>query len=275
MLRIGRIDYANCTPIFHALQELYPDVGYRYISGVPARLNKLLAAGEIDVCPSSSIEFARHSEKYLILPDISISSCGPVLSVLLLSTIPIEKLSGETILLSSESATSVNLLKILLELRYNCTCSYRSTSVNLTEALQEAPALLLIGDAALKSTKMAHHMLIYDLGMLWYQWTGLPFVFALWLTSREMVEKNGDSVRRLSQQLLHSKEYALDHLERIADTSPDAIWMGRDQLLEYWKKNISYEMGASQREGLSCFFNLAAEMGLIEHSPKLSFLAIE
>ncbi len=136
MLRIGRIDYANCTPIFHGLQELATGEEYQFIGGVPSRLNALLAAGEIDACPSSSIEYALHPERYLILPDISISSIGAVGSVLLFSRIPIEDLHGQTILLSSESATSVNLLRILVKKRFDCTCNFLVSTLPLDKAFR-------------------------------------------------------------------------------------------------------------------------------------------
>ena len=114
MLRIGQIEYANCTPLFHVLREQFPGSGYEFVTGVPAELNRMLLAGEIDVCPSSSIEYAYHPDRYTILPHLSISSIGAVASVLLFSKVPVEELDGLKIRLSSESATSVNLLKILL-----------------------------------------------------------------------------------------------------------------------------------------------------------------
>ena len=83
MLKIGQIDYANCTPLFHVLREQFPCSGYEFVAGVPAELNRLLLSGEIDVCPSSSIEYAYHPELYTILPQLSISSIGAVASVLL------------------------------------------------------------------------------------------------------------------------------------------------------------------------------------------------
>src|SRR5512133_1778076 len=110
MLRIGRIEYANCTPIFRALLQNKPCADYQLVGGVPAQLNAMLAAGRIDVCPSSSIEYALHPDRYLILPHLSISCVGAVGSVLLLSQVPLESLNNRKILLSSESATSVNLL---------------------------------------------------------------------------------------------------------------------------------------------------------------------
>lgn len=274
MLHIGRISYANCTPLFHALEALYPDSGYEYVSGVPARLNSLLDKGEIDVCPSSSIEFAYHADHYLILPDISISSCGPVKSVMLFSSIPVEELDGRDVLLSSESATSVNLLKILLKKRYGCNCSFRVASGERIASLAESPAMLLIGDSALKQQQSASGMLVYDLGELWNQWTGLPFVFALWLINRRAVEERGDEARMLAGRLLQAKKYAAQHLTRIAEISPDAVWMGQGALLDYWRNNISYDLGAPHCKALQLFYSHAADMGLISHAPELAFLKV-
>lgn len=274
MLRIGLIEYANCTPIFHALRELCPDGDYQFIEGVPARLNALLAAGDIDVCPSSSIAYAHHPERYLIIPDLSISSCGPVQSVLLFSNLPIEKLDGRNVLLTSESATSVNLLKILLKLRFACSCSFRVTNSGLDAALKAAPAVLLIGDAALKAATLASDMFIYDLGELWHAWTGTPFVFALWLVSRKSLEMHEAELRKLADRLLRSKAFAYANLECIADMSRDVEWMGRDRLIEYWRENISYDLGRDHCEGLNLFYRLAADTGLIESAPELDFLEL-
>lgn len=273
-LRIGRISYANCTPLFHALEALYPDSGYEYVPGVPARLNDLLNNGDIDVCPSSSIEFARHFDDYLIIPDISISSRGPVQSVLLFSTIPIEELDGRDVLLSSESATSVSLLKILLKQCYGCTCSFTVVSGERIGSLSESPAMLLIGDSALKELHALRKERVYDLGELWYHWTGLPFVFALWLVNRKAVEEKGDSVRLLARQLMSAKEYAAENLGRIAENSPDAAWMGHELLLEYWKYNISYDLDAEYRKGLQLFYKHAENLELINYAPELKFLPL-
>lgn len=274
MLRIGRIAYANCTPIFHALNELYPaDVyHYQYVHGVPFYLNSLLASRSIDVCPSSSITFSVRPDQYLIIPDLTISSCGAVQSVMLFSSLPIEELDGKTILLSSESATSVNLLKILLSKRYNCTCSFQVTSETTLAALEGAPAMLLIGDSALRAVPECSAVRVYDLGDIWYQWTGLPFVFALWLTTRAAVEQHGDELHRLAQQLRQAKLHALKHLEEIATLSQEKGWMGQERLLNYWTV-LSYDLSASHISGLKLFYEYAAELGLITAAPQLAFLS--
>jgi chorismate dehydratase len=231
----------------------------------------MLATGGIDVCPSSSITFATHADQYLVIPDISISSVGSVLSVLLFSNAPIEDLDGARVLLSSESATSVNLLKILLSIRYGCECAYQVTDQSDPGSLSGAGAILLIGDAALRATMKRETAFVYDLGELWYNWTGTPFVFALWLTTRAAAKEHGDELGRLSRQLRHAKQYAREHLREIVNLSPEREWMGSELLLDYWRNNISYDLTDNHLSGLKRYFRLAAEAGLIASAPELAF----
>jgi chorismate dehydratase len=272
MLRIGRITYANCSPIFHELQKQAPEEVYRFICGVPSHLNALLAAGEIDVCPSSSIEYALHPERYLILPDLSISSIGAVASVLLFSRIPIEELDGQIIMLSSESATSVNLLRILMKKRFGCSCRYTVSEQPLGSALQEASAMLLIGDTALRALFQETDLFVYDLGELWHEWTGLPFVFALWFCGRQVAKDRYSEVTRLARHLIASKVRACADLESIAQSSSEAEWMGSDRLVAYWRNNISYDLDSMHLDGLKLFYRYCAELGLLPAEPGLHFL---
>jgi len=273
MLRIGRITYANCSPIFHELQKQAPADDYQFIGGVPSHLNALLAAGEIDVCPSSSIEYALHPERYLILPDLSISSIGAVASVLLFSRLPVEALDGQTILLTSESATSVNLLRILLKKRFGCSCGFTVSEQPLDSAMQEASAMLLIGDRALRASIQETDLLVYDLGELWHEWTGLPFVFALWFCGRKAAGDRPAEVTRLARLLIASKERACADLDSIAHCAPEAQWMGRERLVAYWRDNISYDLDSRHLEGLTLFYHYCVELGLLPAEPELHFLA--
>jgi chorismate dehydratase len=273
MLRIGRITYANCSPIFHELQKQSSAGEYQFVGGVPSHLNTMLASGEIDVCPSSSIEYALHPEHYLILPDISISSAGAVGSVLLFSRVPVEELDGQTILLSSESATSVNLLRILIEKRFGCACRYVVSSLPLDSALQESAAMLLIGDGALRASLSGPDLHVYDLGGLWYDWTGLPFVFALWLCSRKVVRDQPTEVERLAGRLVAAKKKACAAFDAIAQDSPEARWMGVSRLVDYWRENLSFDLESGHREGLVLFYRYCTELGLLKSPPELHFLA--
>lgn len=269
MLRIGRIEYANCTPLFHLLRERFPCDEYEFISGVPAALNALLADGRIDVCPSSSIEYAIHSERYRILPDLSISSDGAVASVLLFSRVPVEDLHHRKILLSSESATSVNLLKVLMKQLYCCDCEYAVNKQNISDALSTAPALLLIGDAALRASIHEPDVMVYDLGEVWRKWTGLPFVFALWLCRIEVSEN--EILLELSRQLIQAKQLASLHYERIVTLAGELSWMEPEHLLSYWRNNISYHLDPRYISGLKLFYQKCFEMGLVKAVPTLNF----
>ncbi len=271
MLRIGQIEYANCTPLFHLLREQFPCSGYEFVSGVPAALNRMLLAGEIDVCPSSSIEYAYHPERYTILPELSIASVGAVASVLLFSRVPVEQLDGCTVLLSSESATSVNLLKILLSRRFGCSCRFEVAEPGVTGIDNMSSALLLIGDSALRTSFNKSELIVYDLGELWYSWTGLPFVFALWLCRNEIAE--GDELKDLARDLILAKERVPGHLEQIAHLSKEGSWMNPDSLLAYWRDNISYQLDEHAQAGLMLYYTYCFECGLIAAVPSLHFSA--
>jgi chorismate dehydratase len=269
MLRIGRIEYANCTPLFYLLLKQFPCTEYEFVTGVPAELNRMLLAGEIDVCPSSSIEYAYHPDRYIILPQLSISSVGAVASVLLFSKVPVEKLDGRKIRLSSESATSVNLLKILLSQRFGCSCTYEVAQPGDSCAEEDSPALLLIGDSALRRSLKESDLYVYDLGELWHAWTGYPFVFALWLCRKEV--SDGVELQDLTRQLLLAKEQVPGNLEQIATCAKEAVWMGSDRLLAYWRDNISYELGECEQSGLLLYYTKCFECGLIGAVPPLHF----
>lgn len=271
MLRIGRIEYANCTPLFHVLQEKFPCAGYEFVTGVPAKLNRMLLAGEIDVCPSSSVEYAYHPERYKILPQLSISSIGAVSSVLLFSRVPVEELDGRKIRLSSESATSVNLLKILLGQRFGCSCTYELARPAASAIDDDSSALLLIGDSALRTSSKKSDLYVYDLGEMWYSWTGHPFVFALWLCRNEVAEE--EELKNLASRLIQAKELVPGHLEQIATCAKEVDWMGYDRLLAYWRDNISYQLDDRAKAGLMLYYAKCFESGLITAVPTLHFVS--
>ncbi|MDD2367314.1 MAG: menaquinone biosynthesis protein [Desulfuromonadaceae bacterium] len=271
MLRVGEIEYANCTPLFTLLRNKFICSDYEFIKGVPAELNRKLLDGEVDVCPSSSIEYAKYPDKYTILPHLSISSVGSVASVLLFSRVPLEMLDGCSIGLSSESATSVNLLKIIIAMKYGCSCSYKVVKQATTPAECDSAALLLIGDAALKSSLKEPGLLVYDLGQLWYDWTGYPFVFALWLCRNEVVSSK--DLKTLLKDLIEAKKLVPERLEDIVDNAGELAWMGRERLLSYWRDNISYQLNKDAEAGLMFYYAKCFECGLIPGIPQLKFVS--
>lgn len=268
-LRIGEIKYANCYPLFAVLKSVFDCTGYRFIQGVPADLNKKLSAGKIDVSPSSSIEYAKSFQKYVILPDLSISAIGAVQSVLLFSRIPIFDLNGQKVALTKESDTSVALLRIILNKFYGFHNPFIRSPDPLKKTLVSSPAMLLIGDSALKEAAARPELFVYDLGALWYRFTSLPFVFALWILRREVVENYPREVAGLVSDLHAAKNSSRESLDSLANKSGYTGWMSRDQLVNYWR-NISYDLSSSHLESLRRFYSYAADMGILECEPEIT-----
>lgn len=271
MLRIGEINYLNCTPLFTTLRSNYPESDYKYVGGHPSELNAKLRGGEIDLCPSSSIEYAHNPDLYRIMPDLSISSKGPVRSVLLFSRLPIDSLDGASIGLTCESETSVILLKILLSLKYSFANSYSRVEVHDQSLSIQHDALLLIGDGALMAASRESGGFIYDLGELWYEFTGRPFVFALWLLREDAYMKSAEAVQLLHERLMASKQKSMESFPEIAATLKQTIWTNSDFLINYWRV-ISYDLTQDHIEGLQLFYHYAAECGFIESEPQLRIL---
>ncbi|KAF0219024.1 MAG: hypothetical protein FD174_2413 [Geobacteraceae bacterium] len=268
MLRIGHIEYANCTPIFASLLNNFSCANYQFVKGVPSRLNSMLRRGEIDLSPSSSIEYGKFPAKYYLLPNLSISAVGPVKSVLLFSRLPIEELNNQTIGLTTDSDTSVNLLKIILRKNYGFVNRFEHSTFSLQEALNSFSAILLIGDAALREGMRDNGLHVYDMGDLWDRFTGLPFVFALWIVTREAVEGKEAEVRSLCNELLEAKRLAYDSYEEIAAGCQEQGWIGREALVDYWR-TISYELTPRHVEGVKTFFRYAADMGILADEPDI------
>jgi chorismate dehydratase len=246
MIRLGRISYVNMAPVFHRLEA-----EVREITGVPTELNRALLAGELDLAPISSIEYARHAERLRILPRLCVSSEGAVDSIQLVSKIPLEHV--RSIAVTPESATSVVLTRVLLP---------EAEHVPLGE---EADARLLIGDAALKSAfedPTPHH----DLGRLWLERTGLPMVFAVWAAP----EPTPSGLEELEDALVASVRRARTEPEQLAFAASERYGYPPGFLARYFEK-LRYSFGPRERAGLVTFLELARDVGELERVPELRF----
>ncbi len=271
-LKLGHIDYLNCVPLFHYLRNCGFDG--EIVKGVPSTLNAMLARGEIDVSPSSSFEYGRSFTAYKLLPGYSISAFGPVQSVMLFSHVPVDELRGHRIYITGESATSVNLLRVLLREYYGWdqvdTCV---PDVPVEEMLAQGRAVLLIGDRALRLALASQPTVRYryDLASLWRQFTAMPFVFALWIVRNDVVDGKLASLQRLRQHLAASYARARAELPELAATVSRNSWISADQLLDYWRC-MSYELDEAHLAGLELFFELCVKYGYLKRRPKVEFV---
>src|SRR6266511_2726318 len=235
-MRIGRIGYINCAPVYGAIDRgivaLPP--GGELVTGTPSELNDLLVAGELVVSVISAVEYARHAKGLLLLPELAISCDGPVRSVALFAKRPVNDLSDRTVLLSASSRTSVALLELLCKDVWKIRPKFaeaRAEAQDL-EALAALPheAVLVIGDAALALAARGAYPHRYDLGEEWKRWTDLPFVFAVWAARRAA---DPAAVRRGHDSLLASRTWGLAHLDLLADAAAHTCNVPRATCLEY------------------------------------------
>jgi chorismate dehydratase len=270
MLTLGHIDYSNCLPVHAQLLEATPG-DLRIMQGSPGELNRALALGTIDVAPCSSIEYARHADRYRVFPGLVIGSRGPVGSIRLESTRPLEQLGRCSVAVPTASASSVVLLRILLERRYRSSADLEWFTQESGEdpITQGAAAALWIGDQALQRPIHAGRR-VYDLGQQWTAWTGLPFAFALWQTC--LGPERDDELRVLAARLHESLRASLARPHDLAARFARRFGLPPDQLADYWT-GLHYTLDDAVLRGLLHFYQLARELGEIATVPVLRWLS--
>jgi chorismate dehydratase len=269
MLRVGRIPYINCYPVYGAIDAGVVRLDAELVTGVPSDLNARVARGQLDVSVVSAIEYARASERYVLLPDLAISCDGPVRSVLLLSKIPAPELGGRRVMVSRSSMTSVALLELLFGNVWHARPDFVPGDAELTDvarfADEEHDARLVIGDAALvlgarRSTPNApSYPFVYDLGMEWKRWTGLPFVFAVWVAQRTT---SVDRALAVHATLMESRAWGLQHLDQLADRAAQSSGVDTGACREYLS-GLDYGLSYPHLAGLTNFFNRLVEVGRV------------
>jgi chorismate dehydratase len=258
LLRLGHIDYANCFPVHARFLCGSCPADVEISTGVPADLNARLAAGSLDVAPCSSIEYARHRSEYRLLPGLSIASDGVVASIRLESFEPVDALGQGTICVPTASATSVVLLRILLEQMRGLKPRYRwyRQEEGADPLADDAVAVLRIGDVALRREAPAGRQVL-DLGDDWKRRTGLPFVYAVWQARREVPAA---ALVRLHGRLGESLEWFRGNAEALAESRAARFGLAPGVLLRYWH-SLRYDLDARLQRGLLEFYRRAAPFG--------------
>ncbi len=258
MLRLGHIEYSNCFPVHALLVDRGAPPGIELITDIPSRLNAELAARRIDVAPCSSIEYARHADRYRLIPDVVIGSRGAVQSIIFESRAPLENLGDCDVAIPTASATSVVLLRAILEQHVGVTPRYRWFDQASSDPFDsKADAALWIGDVALRRDINAAPFR-YDLGALWNEWTGLPFAFAVWQTSAGP-EKDAE-LAALHALLLESRRYFDDNAPALAERHATRYSLPAARLLDYWR-SLEYTLDDDMKTGMAEFFRRAQLLG--------------
>ena len=254
-IRIGAVSYLNSKPLVEHLPELCPTADVLF--DVPSRLADQLAAGSLDVALIPSIE-AFLDPSYEIVSDACVATRGPVLSVKLYSRVH----PGEIrrLALDEGSRTSAALTRIMLNDRFGVQPKLEHLLLNQGTEDTTADAILLIGDRAMFPPCEDFHT-VWDLGEEWVNWTGLPFVFAMWVT------RTGVELADVEPNLAAAREIGLAQIHQLAAEGADQLGLEFSAVESYLTKNLHFRLGPAEKSGLMLFQELAAQNGLTRRDP--------
>ena len=239
-LTVGAVSYLNTKPLIYGFEQGMMADQVSLIIDYPARIGKKLLTGHIDIGLVPVAVIPVMTESYII-SDYCIGTEGEVFSVCLFSDVPVGDV--ETVLMDYQSRTSVELLKILLRDHWKISPRFVAATEGYEKKIGGTTAGLIIGDRAIEMH--AHATFVYDLGTAWREMTGLPFVFAAWVSNRRLDE-------HFILDFNRANTWGLDRLpELIQDLAAPHV-----DLLTYYTKQISYELNTSKKKGLKLFLEM-------------------
>ncbi|MBL7260916.1 menaquinone biosynthetic enzyme MqnA/MqnD family protein [Paractinoplanes lichenicola] len=266
--RVGHIQFLNCLPIYWGLMRSGALLDVDLRKDTPERLSAQLVAGDLDIGPITLVEYLRHADDLLLLPNLAVGSDGPVLSVNLISTRPPAELDGRPVALGSTSRTGVLLAQMLLSEQYGAEPEYFRCPPELTQMLIEADAGVLIGDPALRAMYEAPRsgLQVVDLGQAWRDWTGLPMVFAVWAVRKDFAAAHPGVVKDVHEAFQRSRDLCLGELDEVAAAA--ARWEPFDaETLATYFRALDFSLGERQIAGVREFARRAAARGEVPALP--------
>ncbi len=258
--KVSVVQYLNTVPLIWGMLRGGQQGKYELSFTTPAGCADAVRQRSVDVGIIPSIEYQRMDHAQ-ILAGISIASKNEVKSVLLLSKVPIGKV--QRVAVDNSSRSSAALLRILMRKFYKRVVDVEPSAPHPEEMLKRADAALVIGDTALTYDGEVPEM--YDLGAEWKKFTGLPFVFALWVGHED------GKLSKFRKDFEDSRDYGLAHVDQIAVEYAPKLGMKGPGVKLYLTENINYSLDEENRRGLRLFYKLARESGIIPIEKELYF----
>lgn len=258
-VRIGAVSYLNSKPLVEDLSQLLPDADIRL--DYPSRLADELTGGRLDVGLIPSV-LCLKQPGYEVISDACVATHGPVLSVKLYFRKPpgcVRRLA-----LDEGSRTSAMLARVMLLERFGVDPERVPLPIGSPTVSPDADAYLLIGDRAMHSPDEDFDT-VWDLGEEWLQWTGLPFVFAMW------VARSGVADATVAAGLSEARDRGVARLETIARREAAALGLEPETAESYLRHNLFFRLRSAERSGLRLFQELAVQTGLAPKGVELVF----
>jgi chorismate dehydratase len=268
-ISIGRIQYINVDPVYYGFKQYTSHLNINFISRPPSILNQLMADGNLDISSVSSSAYARNWKDWLILPDLSISCYGKVMSVLAVSRYPFENLDGRPFMLTDESATAVDLLKLIFTQKKISPNFQKGKIISPADLSADVDGGLIIGDSALKHNWRLHFEHVWDLCEIWNQITGLPFVFGIWVVRRSFEEKFPGVALEILEALYRSREDGLANILDIVESAARKLDIPIEICREYYHC-MTYSLGGLEYRALATFFQGLYEYRIIDQKPLIN-----
>jgi chorismate dehydratase len=259
-MKLGYIDYLNCYPFYYHMFEKEAVAGVDVVPDYPNNLNRMMASGDLTMSPISAGAYPDIADRAVLLPEFCLSSVGYVGSVNLISKMPIEELDNRAIGVTSASATSVALMKILLGKFYGLKPRYMP-SPPLPD-MNNFDAALLIGNEAMMTlpVPVAYK---YDLGELWFRKTGYPVVFAVFAVQKSALKSFDAQIRNVIRSYQNSLNCMKTEKDKVVGKAmkrySDIVYN-----VDFYYSLFQYEFTKELKEALLYYFKLAGEMGLLK-----------
>ncbi|KAA9041020.1 menaquinone biosynthesis protein [Ginsengibacter hankyongi] len=238
-IRVGAVSYLNTKPLVYGFEHGMMADSVDLNIDFPSKIASMLLEDKIDV-GLVPVAIIPEMKEHYIISNYCISCDGAVASVCLFSEVPLDKI--EKILLDYQSRTSVELLKILIKESWKIDPVIEETTGEYRSQISGTTAALVIGDRALEQRKVSPY--IYDLGLEWKKFTGLPFVFAAWVSNKKLDTDFIDSFNEANSAGLHK-------IETIVEENPFSEF----NLIDYYTKYISFELNDAKEKALGLFLN--------------------
>ena len=245
-IKISAVSYLNTIPFTFGINnsEVLNEIDLSL--DMPAACAKKLLLGEVDL-GLVPVAILPQMEQYHIVSDYCIGAEGVVDSVALYSDVPFNEI--ETIYLDYQSKTSITLVQVLAEKHWEISPNWKKASVGFENKIEGKTAGVIIGDRTFNLSKQYNYK--YDLAEEWFEFTGLPFVFACWVSNRKLPES---FIAKFNNAL---KSGVNNITEAVRNYDEETIT--KAQLTTYLTEHISYTLNEGKRKALDTFLGFVAE----------------